>query len=107
LTDKLRLCPFCKKGEVRIHRRVREGQSNKPFWKKVESNQLLCDTCGHIIHDNELMERLSTDAEARGEERFCSSCDKKKTIVFELWDFTLCEECLEDIREEHNLDKDI
>lgn len=84
-----------------------EGQANKPFWQKVEVNQLLCDTCGRVIHDNELMERLSTDSDARGEERLCSSCDKKKTIVFELWDFKLCNECLENIREEYNLDNDI
>jgi hypothetical protein len=86
---------------------VAEGQANKPYWEKVENNELVCDTCAHIIHDNELMEHLSTDAEVGGKERLCSSCDKKKTIVFERWDFRLCEECLEDIREEHNLDKGI
>jgi C4-type Zn-finger protein len=89
MADNVRLCPFCKKGEVRIHRRVAEEQSNKPFWEKVENNELVCDTCAHIIHDNELMERLSTDGEAKTKERRCSSCDKMKTIVFERWDFRL------------------
>lgn len=53
------------------------------------------------------MERLSTDGEAKTKERRCSSCDKMKTIVFERWDFRLCKECLENIREEYNLDKGI
>ena len=107
VTDNIRLCPFCKKGEVRIHRRVADGQTNKPFWEKVENNDLICDTCGHVIHDNELMERTSTDAEAKTKERLCSSCNKMKAIVFELWDFRICKECLENVREERNLDKSI
>ena len=97
MTDNIRLCPFCKKGEVRIHRRVAEGQTNKPFWEKVENNDLICDTCGHVIHDNELMERTSTDAEAKKERR-CSSCNNMKPIVFELWGFRICKECLENQR---------
>ena len=100
VTYNIRLCPFCKKGEVRIHRRVAEGQTNKPFWEKVENNDLMCDTCGHVIHDNELMERTSTDG------RRCSSCNKMKAVVFELWDFRICKECLENVKE-RNLDKSI
>jgi C4-type Zn-finger protein len=107
VTDNIRLCPFCKKGEVRKHRRVAEGQTNKPFWQKVENNDLICDTCGHVIHDNELTERTSTAAKPKTIGRLCSSCNNMKAIVFELWGFRICKECLENVREERNLDKSI
>jgi hypothetical protein len=117
MADNFRLCPFCKKGEMRMHRRVVEGETKKPFWQKGESNQLVCDMCGHVIHDNELMERISiidsvsakvtkaSELEARKKERRCSSCDEKKDIVFEKGDFRLCKECLDDFMKEHRFDK--
>ena len=107
VTENFRLCPFCKKGEIKIRRRVAEGQANKPSWEKVESNQLVCDMCGQVIHDNELMERISLSVDVEAKTKICSSCHKKNTIIFQRGNFSLCKECLENVREERNLDKDI
>ena len=117
MTDNFRLCPFCKKGEMRIHRRVVEGETKEPFWQKGESNQLVCDMCGHVIQDNELMERISitdsvsanvtkaSEVEATKKASRCNSCDQKKDIVFEKRDIRLCKECLDDFMQEHRFDK--
>jgi hypothetical protein len=118
MSSDFRLCPLCKMGELRMRRRVVEGEAKKPFWQKAESNQLVCDMCGHVIRDNQLLERffITDSASARKaskdsreksltKEKTCSSCHEQKNIVFARGDFKLCKECLDKVREEHNLDK--
>jgi hypothetical protein len=40
-------------------------------------------------------------------DKICSSCHEYRSIVFARGDFRLCKECLNKVREEHNLDKEI
>jgi hypothetical protein len=108
MTSNSRLCPLCNKGEMRKRRKVLEEQSNQPFWQEVVNYQLVCSICGHIIEGSvEFKLTKTSEAQAKRKDRSCSSCDKKKVIVFERGDFRLCKECLENVREEHNLDKGI
>jgi hypothetical protein len=119
-SDNFRLCPFCKMGELRVRRRVVEGEAKKPFWQRTESNQLVCEACGHVIRDNQLVERffITGSASAKAvtkdsreksltKEKTCSSCHEQKNIVFARGDFKLCKECLDKVREQHNLEKGI
>jgi C4-type Zn-finger protein len=108
MTSNSRLCPLCNKGEMRKRQKVIEEQSNQPFWQEVVSNQLVCNICGHIVQVSMEFKLTNTsEAQAKRKDTSCSSCDKKKVIVFERGNFRLCKECLENVREEHNLDKGI
>jgi hypothetical protein len=109
MTSNSGLCPLCNKGKMRKRRRVLEEESNQPFWQEVVNNQLVCNICGHIVQDSVEFKLTKTNSEAQAKKKDsnCSSCDKKKVIVFERGDFRLCKRCLENVREEHNLDKGI
>jgi C4-type Zn-finger protein len=61
MSENFHLCPHCKKGEMRTHRRVVDGEANEPFLPKGRSNELICDMCGHYIDDTTVHERISVD----------------------------------------------
>lgn len=113
MSENFRLCPFCQKGELRIHRRVVEGEATPPFRQKGESNQLICDMCNQVVHDNTMYERIAiydsvsmkvTKAEEveriKNNPRICKSCEQEKEIVYRDEKIKLCQECLDPFREQ-------
>jgi hypothetical protein len=107
LSENYKLCPFCKKGELRIHSIVISGDTdNNPIG---ESNQLICDICSHTLYDKKLFERIvisdSVIAVTKPDDlerimnnpKICTYCEKEKRAVYSDEKIKLCKECFDSI----------
>ncbi len=106
--DNFKLCPFCKHGELRIHRRVVKGDAENA--SIGESNQLICDICNHVVHDNKLFERIAVSDSAgcvvtpadeaerlKNNPNICTLCKQEKEMVYRDEKIRLCKDCLDSV----------
>lgn len=57
--ENFQLCPFCKKGEMRTHRRGTDAEATPPFRVMADTSELKCDMCGHVIHDTKQFDYIN------------------------------------------------
>jgi hypothetical protein len=78
-----------------------------------ESNQLICDMCNHVVHDNKLFERIAISDSVsmkvtkaakverlKNDPNICTSCKQEKQIVLRDYNFRLCQECLDSLKDQ-------